>query len=384
MANDTTKTTPTFSIEYPADGYDAAPTWAELYGTAFEDIDSLLADRLTEEEVEDSVDALLTGGDKVSLSYDDANDALQIDTSALDAEEVRDEVGSLLVGGDGINVAVDDDADTVTLSLASHAATHEKGGSDELTTFGDTTHDSVSTDEEEITRQHIINTDEYSTFLPRSHERSGPPTVRPMFGANNPVLAASDVNNWSSADFVADGQWQRLSDGYIHILCEVSDGAGDTRIGHAKSPNGINNWTGGSSGSAGIDVILDSTDFGYDFALPWFRNIGGTIRMVPSTGDGQIHLLSISESDFIDDPATGWSETEVISSDSVHSDPIPVFAPMDDRWYIFYKDTNNNDHRAKYAESQGRELVGNAWSTVSWNPISTSNKYRRPAGRAGI
>jgi len=146
MANDNTNNTTNYDIEYPAVGYDATPTWSELYGSAFEDIDSLLADRLVEEEVEDVVDALLTGGDKVSVSYDDANDTLTIDTSALDAEEVRDEVGSLLVAGDGISISVDDAGDSVTIALASHASSHEKGGSDELTTFGDTTHDSVDTD----------------------------------------------------------------------------------------------------------------------------------------------------------------------------------------------------------------------------------------------
>jgi hypothetical protein len=144
MANDNTDTTSNFDITYPTTGYGGTPTWADLYGAAFEDIDSALAERLIEEEVEDVVDALLAGGDKVSLSYDDANDALTINTSALDPEEVRDEVGSLLVGGDGITATVDGAGDSVTIALASHAGTHEKGGSDELTAFGDTEHDSVS------------------------------------------------------------------------------------------------------------------------------------------------------------------------------------------------------------------------------------------------
>ncbi|WP_135302642.1 hypothetical protein [Haloarcula amylovorans] len=159
MANDNTNTTSNFGIEYPTTGYNGTPTWADLYGSAFEDVDSALADRLIEEEVEDVVDALLAGGDKVSVSYDDANDALTIDTSALDAEEVRDEVGSLLVGGDGITATVDDAGDSVTIALAAHASTHEKGGSDELTTFGDTTHDSVTTEQASIVPDYIIEDD---------------------------------------------------------------------------------------------------------------------------------------------------------------------------------------------------------------------------------
>ncbi|WP_277540226.1 hypothetical protein [Haloarcula laminariae] len=125
MANDTTKTTDEFDIEYPTVGYDATPTWAELYGQAFEDIDSALADRLVEEEVEDAVDALLSGGDKVSVSYDDANDAITIETSALDDEEVRDEVGQLLTAGNAIDVTVDDAGDSVTLAVDESAISHD-------------------------------------------------------------------------------------------------------------------------------------------------------------------------------------------------------------------------------------------------------------------
>jgi len=157
MANDTTKTTSTFSIEYPTTGYGGTPTWADLYGQAFEDIDSALADRLIEEEVEDVVDALLAGGDKVSVSYDDPNDALTIDTSALDDEEVRDEVGQLLTAGDGISVTVDDAGDSVTIALASHASTHEKGGADEITTLGDLQTDSLDTEKARTKSEPVYN-----------------------------------------------------------------------------------------------------------------------------------------------------------------------------------------------------------------------------------
>jgi len=126
MANDTTKTTDKLSIEYPADGYDSgSPTWGELYGQAFETIDSAVGDRLTEEEAQDAVNALLSGGDKVQLTYDDANDELTIDTSALDAEEVRDEVGTLLVGGNALTVTIDDAADSVTLAVDEGAISHD-------------------------------------------------------------------------------------------------------------------------------------------------------------------------------------------------------------------------------------------------------------------
>jgi len=126
MANDTTKTTDKLSIEYPADGYDSgSPTWGELYAQAFRDIDSAIGDFINEEEAQDAVDALLSGGDKVQLTYDDANDELTIDTSALDAEEVRDEVGTLLEGGNALTVTIDDAGDSVTLAVDEGAISHD-------------------------------------------------------------------------------------------------------------------------------------------------------------------------------------------------------------------------------------------------------------------
>jgi len=137
MGSETTE----FSLYKPDSG---ETNWGDELNNTLDTIDSALAERLVEEEVEDAVNGLLSGGDKVSLSYDDDANALAIDTSALDPEEVRDEVGQLLVSGNGITATVDDAADSVTIGLASHASTHEKGGSDELTTFGDTTHDSIT------------------------------------------------------------------------------------------------------------------------------------------------------------------------------------------------------------------------------------------------
>jgi len=145
MANDTTNTTTNFDIEYPTNGYDATPTWAELYGAAFEDIDSALAERLVEEEVEDVVGALLAGGDKVGLTYDDANDQLTIDTTALDEEEVEDAVDSLLTGGNAITTSYDDGNDQLTLAVDESAISHD--GIDQSTVSSDDHHTRYSDSE---------------------------------------------------------------------------------------------------------------------------------------------------------------------------------------------------------------------------------------------
>jgi hypothetical protein len=227
MGNRTTE----FNLYKPDDN---EKSWGDELRSALDTIDSALGDRLVEEEVEDAVAALLSGGDKVSLSYDDATDALTIDTSALDAEEVRDEVGSLLVGGDGITVAVDDAGDSVTISLANHASTHEKGGSDELTTFGDTTHDSVNTDESNITPWKV-------GYWTDSHwgNESGA-----AFDSSRSELKskidefAADMNSWgeSGADLVILGgdnanedinsqstSLQRHQDFYTYLSGQLSD-----------------------------------------------------------------------------------------------------------------------------------------------------------------
>lgn len=62
MANDTTNTTDEIGIEYPVDGYDGTPTWAELYAQAFVDIDDVLGSHATRHE-KGGVDELTTFGD---------------------------------------------------------------------------------------------------------------------------------------------------------------------------------------------------------------------------------------------------------------------------------------------------------------------------------
>jgi len=74
-----------------------------------------LSDTQSDEEVQDLVNALLAGGSNITLTYDDANDTLTIDTSALNEEEVEDAVSTLLTGGTGISLTYDDANDTLTI-----------------------------------------------------------------------------------------------------------------------------------------------------------------------------------------------------------------------------------------------------------------------------
>jgi len=71
-----------------------------------------------DEHIEDTVNALLSAGDKLSLTYDDQNDQLTVDTSALDEEEVEDAVAALLTTSGNLALSYDDQNDQLTISLS--------------------------------------------------------------------------------------------------------------------------------------------------------------------------------------------------------------------------------------------------------------------------
>jgi hypothetical protein len=94
--------------------------------------------------VNDFVDALVAGGDKVSTTYDSGAGTLTIDTAALDTEEVEDAVDGLLAGGPQVTTTYDDAVGSLTISINAptqaafedHSERHEDGGSDELDVSG--------------------------------------------------------------------------------------------------------------------------------------------------------------------------------------------------------------------------------------------------------
>ena len=80
--------------------------------------DTLTFDAKSDEEIQDLVAALLTAGDKLSINYDDAGNSLTLNTSALDAEEVEDQVQSLLTAGNHLSMNYDDSGDSLTLNVS--------------------------------------------------------------------------------------------------------------------------------------------------------------------------------------------------------------------------------------------------------------------------
>lgn len=75
----------------------------------------------TEEQVDDWVNNLLetATGSNLSLTYDDTNNTLTADTSALNEEEVEDAVAAMVTAGNGLTVSYDDTNDTLTIDVSS-------------------------------------------------------------------------------------------------------------------------------------------------------------------------------------------------------------------------------------------------------------------------
>jgi len=70
----------------------------------------------TNERVDDRVNALLTAGTNMSLSYDDAAGTLTISSSGKTQEEIEDIVDGLIVGGTNITSTYDDANGTLTIA----------------------------------------------------------------------------------------------------------------------------------------------------------------------------------------------------------------------------------------------------------------------------
>lgn len=102
--------------------------------------------RYTDEEAQDAAAAIVNGGTNITTTYDDANNLLTIDTSALDQEEVEDTVAALLQGSTGVGITYDDTNDTLTIDIDTHignsSAHHSRyTDSEVLSVVGDSSND---------------------------------------------------------------------------------------------------------------------------------------------------------------------------------------------------------------------------------------------------
>ncbi len=89
-----------------------------MAGTALQHDDANDSINVVREDVEDWIGSLVSGQGNISVTYDDGNDALLVDTSGLNQEEVKDAVAGLLSAGDNLSWNYDDSNDVLTVSLS--------------------------------------------------------------------------------------------------------------------------------------------------------------------------------------------------------------------------------------------------------------------------
>ena len=92
-------------------------------------LSGVLADAQTPQTdaVQDIVGALIQANGNISVTYDDENEVLTIDTSALNTEEVEDAVAELVTAGNAVTVNYDDDAGTLSIGVDESALSFYDG-----------------------------------------------------------------------------------------------------------------------------------------------------------------------------------------------------------------------------------------------------------------
>lgn len=100
----------------------------------------------TNEEIQDVVGGLIQANGNISVTYDDGNNVLTVDTNALNEEEVEDAVAALVSAGNAITVNYDDANDALSIAVDESNLSFYDGTN--LTANVD--NQSVSTDEEVI------------------------------------------------------------------------------------------------------------------------------------------------------------------------------------------------------------------------------------------
>jgi len=158
-------------------------------------LSGVLADAQTPqtEAVQDIVGALIQANGNITTTYDDANDTLTIDTTALNEEEVEDAVAALVTAGNAITVNYDDANDALSIAVDESALSFYDGTN--LTANVD--NESVSTTTLTVDGDDGVGVPDTSTVM--SLEFGSWTTA----DANRPVILKIEVE--SETDGVSDG-----------------------------------------------------------------------------------------------------------------------------------------------------------------------------------
>jgi hypothetical protein len=237
------------------------------------------------EAVEDIVDGLLQASGNIALSYDDGNNTLTIDTSALNTEEVEDAVAALVTAGNAITVNYDDGNDSLSIAVDESSLSFYDGTN--LTANVD--NQSVSTDRAVLTEDADLSEDD--AYLQTLVDKVGSDgTVRIPRGAYT-ISAAVDLSGYDGLTLTAPrGARLVASSSSVPSQLLTADGTNNITISgvtldlNSQATTGLRTFncrawdvesnyvTGGTaSGSIGIDFDGDSTN------TATFRR-GSTIR----------------------------------------------------------------------------------------------------------
>lgn len=193
--------------------------------------------RYSDEEAQDAVNALLTGGSNISLTYDDANNGLTIDTSALNAEEVDDRVNALLTAGTHLSASYDDTNNTLTLDVSD----------DWVDITGDTMSGALTVDGADLT---VTGPDDAAgtvTFQPGSDTGA---TGTPSMNVN--VDGTLDMNGNSISNI---GEGSSIGS---HSMTAMYNGTSNYGYYEVENNNGRGAYFGWGDGSGTVNLTLDN------------------------------------------------------------------------------------------------------------------------------
>jgi hypothetical protein len=215
-------------------------------------LSGVLADAQTPqtEAVEDIVGGLIQANGNITVNYDDGNNVLTVDTSALNTEEVEDAVASLVTAGNAITVNYDDGADALSIGVDESGLSFYDGTN--LTAPVDNA--SVSTDNATVNNE--LNVNELISSFDSNHfvefvERSIDNTNRKSLSDQQSNLSGAAIINDNTNDqtcFVV----AKASGGPIIVdqtgsgFTETVGNQGTVNIYNANSTHQLENETGGS------------------------------------------------------------------------------------------------------------------------------------------
>ena len=245
--------------------------------------------QLTQEQVEDYIDGLLTAGSNITLTYDDAAGTLTVaaanDNTQLTQEQVEDYVDGLLTAGSNTTLTYNDGSGTLTIASADTQTTYSTSVVDSsgiklrLTAAG-----AGSGDDDVI----------FAGSGATSVARTDASTITITSTDTNTTYSSSDFTHDDLTGFVANEHldWTGASAGTIHATNYTN--------------------TGDTTYSAGTGITLSTTTFSTNDGAIVHDNLSGFVANEhidwTATSAGTIHATNYTDTNTTYSEATGSAE----------------------------------------------------------------------------